>query len=229
MSKLCLIGSDNLNKIISRCPEVGDGYKYRSDFKFADAARIESITARTGSKATNNNVYIGVRSEGKLVKNANKYEVLCDNPFTDDFQANAEGDYAFFVPENVDLSRVNAITVRMSGRSGSEWECVGIVIKDHEGSELFTYPSSSEKLTVSKGGPGNTVTIFRKNYIDNPIYKNAAKKIIKIDPRIISFLHSLDGKGKNDNNPATEKQWDYFDFYTNETLRRNIYVPLFGN
>jgi hypothetical protein len=44
----------------------------------------------------------------------------------------------------------------------------------------------------------------------------------------MSFLHSLDGKGRDASNPAREKQWEIgFQFYDDPILREKVFKPLF--
>lgn len=210
MGKLHLLSVDDLNKIVSSSPTAA---RYAGSSTVA-AAKIRSLTVKTGSSfgaGTDNNVYIGIRYNGII------YEALCDKPGYNDFERGDEDTYDFIVPENMDLSKIDKITARMSGNTpGGDWKCDWIRIKDHNGTLLL---ETTNGFWLSSGHV-QLCDISRKY--------NIQLRTIPVDPKIMSFLHSLDGKGTDNSNPAKQKQWEIgFQFYTDLILRDNIFKPLF--
>jgi hypothetical protein len=219
MCKLCLVGTDNLNSIVKK---ASGNVSYKSA-NFATSARMGYITVKTKDKlwaGTDNNVYIGIKY-GKR-----SYEVLCDKPFYNDFERGDRDTYPFFLPENIDLSTVTAITARMSGHTpGGDWDCDWIEIKDCNGRILFR---ADDDFCLSTGKT-KEITKFNKYY-------PSSAKALRIDPKIMSFLWSLDGKGHNSSNPAVKKQWELgtimnenwsFPFRAETNLYKNVFRPLF--
>ena len=212
MSKLCLIGADNLNTIVRNA----SGNVSFQGTKFAVAARIGNITVQTSKDfgaGTDNNVYLGIRFNGEI------YEALCDKPGYNDFERNDLDTYDFVVPETVDLSQVSAITARMSGKTvGGDWKCEWIQIKDHEKNVLLQTDNGAFWLSTDNT---KEITKFVRKY-------NIPTKSLNVDPKVMSFLWSLDGKGKDNANPATKAQWEIdCPFYADANLRKNIFQPLF--
>jgi len=210
MGKLHLLSAEDLNKIISISATAS---KYAGSSTIP-AAKIRFLTVKTGSSrgaGTNNNIYIGIQYNGII------YEVLCDIPGYDDFEYNHEDTYDFTIPENIDLSKIDKITARMSGDTWfGDWECDWIRIKDHSGSILL---ETTNGFWLSSGH--TQLCDFSRKY-------NIPLRNIPIDSKILSFLHSLDGKGTDNSNPAKEKQWEIgFQFYKDQILREKIFKPLF--
>jgi hypothetical protein len=215
MCKLCLIGSDNLNEMIN---DAGGRGSYR-DSTFLAAARMGYITVKTSSAAwsgTDNNIYLGI-TYGRR-----EYEVLCDKMGYNDFEKNDLDTYPFFLPENVELSRVGHITARMSGHTpAGGWKCDWIQIKDRDRKLLFQSDADFWLYTGNRRDIHN----FDKKY-------SISEKPLRLDPSIMNFLWSLDGKGDDNSNPARKKQWELsgkwrFPFYSDTLLRAKIFRPLF--
>ncbi|MCL2678827.1 MAG: zinc dependent phospholipase C family protein [Dehalococcoidia bacterium] len=217
MSKLCLLGVDNLNAIGRR--HVGN-YSFYSKPTFFPGARLGYVTVKTSGSwwsGTDNNVYIGIRYDGGRV-----YEVLCDKFLYNDFERGDVDTYSFHVPENVSLNSVTAIRVRMSGRTpAGDWKCDWIEIKDHNRNVLFRVDNDF----WLKSGEWKDRTDLTKFF-------DTSLTTIPVSPKIINFMFSLDGKGLSDANPATEAQWEFwgprrFELYSHEVLRENVFNPLF--
>ena len=214
MSKLCLIGSDNLNTIMQRV----SGNMSFTGSTFSAAARLGYIAVKTKNvtgAGTDNNVYLGIRYNN----GAKKYEVLCDKVRYNDFERNDQDIYPFFIPEHIKLSSVSAITARMSGHTaGGEWACDWIEMRDRSHNKLFKLDNDFKLNT----GENKEFTGFNRLY-------NISTSPLRIDPQIINFLWSLDGKGKiNNSNPATQEPWEIgFKFYTDQNLREKVFNPLF--
>ena len=212
MSKLCLVGTDNLNDIVRK---ASGNISFRST-EFAPAARMGHITVRTSGTpgaGTDNNVYIGIRyGDGR------KYEVLCDKAGYNDFEMRDVDTYPFFVPENIDLSGVRSITARMSGHTpAGDWKCDWIEIKDRSKNVLFR---ADDDFWLSTGNEKSITNISRKYSVTGAP--------LRMDPTIISSLWSLDGKGWDDSNPARNAQWELgFPLYTDAALREKVFCPLF--
>ncbi len=211
MGKLHLMSVFDLNKILRDRSATASEYASSTTLS---AAKIRSLTVKTGcclGAGTDNNVYIGIRYKGRI------YEVLCDKPYYNDFEYGDEDTYDFIVPENVNLKKIDRITARMSGHTpGGGWKCDWIQIKDHNGNILL---ETKDNFWLSTGNT-QLCDITRKNI--------PMAKTIPVDPKIMSFLYSLDGKGRDNSNPAKEKQWEIgFQFYTNQELYNSIYKPLF--
>jgi hypothetical protein len=210
MSKLCLIGADNLNTVVKN---AGGSSLYASA-SFAPAAKIDFVTVKTGTSwgaGTDNNVYIGIRYNGNI------YETLCDKPNYNDFESGDLDTYAFAVPENVDIKKVDAITARMSGNTPfGDWECAWIELKD-KNEQVLVRSNEAFKLST-----GNT------KIITNITKRNIPAKSVCLDSNIMSFLWSLDGKGKDNSNPAKQAQWEInFVFYSDRNLREKVFNPMF--
>jgi len=216
MSKLCLVGSDNLNTIVKNAVgNVSTNISFRG-VVFSAAARIGYITVKTSTSmwaGTDNNIYIGIRYGGK------SYEVLCDKPGYNDFERGDLDTYPFVVPENVDLSSVSAITARMSGNTpAGDWKCDWIQIKDSSHTVLL---QADDDFWLEKKRPLNVITKFSRKY-------SIPSKSLCLDPSIISFLWSLDGQGKDNLNPTGDTPWGLgFRFYTDPILRNKVFQPLF--
>jgi hypothetical protein len=218
MGKLCLIGSDNLDETVKKAGASSPSF---GNFEYLPAAavRLTTVKTKTGSifdfNGTNNNIYIGLKYGGKT------YEVLCDKPNYDDFERGDCDTYSLNLPENVNLSDVSAITVRMSGALSDDWGCEFIEIKDSGGNVLFR---TNGGFTLANGQRLELTNIQRAY--------NIPTSMVHIDPAIISFLYSLDGKGLDSSNPATLTQWQLpapynFPFYSDNALRSNVFKPLF--
>lgn len=214
MGKMILIGSDHVNKIIR---DTGIQELYTTT-NTVPAVKICSIKVKTGAckkAGSDNNIYIGLKYHGYI------YEVLCDRPGYNDFEWNAIDEYKFFIPENIDLTAIEAISARMSGETGyGEWYCDWIEIKDKN--RILIKSSKSFWLNT-----GNT---HLSNY--SRIVEIPAIRSIPIDPKIISFLYSLDGKDKHSVNPPMNEQWDIvapydFPFYSKLELRETVFKKLF--
>jgi hypothetical protein len=210
MSKLCLIGANNLNTVVKN---AGGSSSYASA-SFALGAKIDFATVKTGTSwgaGTDNNVYIGIRYNGNI------YETLCDKPGYNDFEKGDLDTYEFAVPENVDIRSVDAITARMSGNTpGGEWKCERIELKDKNNQVLVC---SNEVFTLSTG---NT------KIITNITKSNIPAMSVCLDSKIMSFLWSLDGKGKDSSNPAEQAQWEIdFVFYSDRNLHEKVFNPMF--
>ena len=202
MGKLHLLSVDDLNKIVSTS-QTSQGYVGSSTVAAAKIRSLTVKTARTFGAGTDNNIYIGMRYNGTI------YEVLCDKPGYNDFEYGDEDSYDFIVPENIDLSKIDKITARMSGNTpGGDWKCSWIKIKDHKGNTLLETKNDFWLST------NNTkLCDFTRKY-------NIPLRNIPVDPRIMSFLYSLDGKGTDNSNPAIKKQWEIgFEFYNDPILR----------
>ncbi|MCL2166708.1 MAG: zinc dependent phospholipase C family protein [Clostridiales bacterium] len=182
MSKLCLIGTDNLNAIVKNASGT---LSFKSS-NYTPAARMGYITVKTGTASTgflgiegagtDNNVYLGIR-----YSNGKKYEVLCDKPNYNDFEKGDEDTYPFIMPENVDLSKVSAITARMSGNTASgDWYCDWIEIKNSSRERLFRLDSDFWLST----GQNKEFSNFSKYY-------SIPSAALRIDPKIMNFLWSL--------------------------------------
>ena len=219
MSKLCLLGVDNLNKIVKSTSATSPKY---TNATYRSSARIGQIRVKTGTASgagTDNNVYLGIRykhSNGRI----RKYEVLCDKRLYNDFENGDLDTYPFIIPENVELSTISAITARMSGKTPfGKWQCTWIEIRDETGVVLV----STKKPFWLDTGDNISITDFNVNYSNT-------SKSLGLDPTIISFLYSLDGKEKDSNaNPATINQWQNdFPFYTKAKLREKVFRPLFS-
>ncbi len=207
MSKLCLVGADNLNVITG-----SSLYKKTS---FLPGARIGKITVHTANKlyaGTDNNVYIGIRYNGAV------YDTLCDKPGYNDFERDDTDTYSFFVPEYVNLDRIDAIIARMSGSTlGGDWDCDWIQIKDDGGNVLL---QADDDFCLSTGNK-KIITNFKRKY-------SIPSKTLNLDHMIMSFLWSLDGKGDDNSNPAKKKQWELgFNIYSDPSLRTKVFRPLF--
>jgi hypothetical protein len=212
MSKLCLIGVDNLNALVSK---AGGKVRYASSQTLV-TAKIGSVRIKTRDKigaGTDNNVYFGIVYEG-----GKQYEVLCDKTGYNDFEQNHDDRYPFQVPGRVDLNRVEKVYVRMSGDTpAGEWDFAWAEIYDDAGQLLF---SVSGHNAVAGG-------TYYCNF--TPANTTQSPRSIPFDPRIVSFLYSLDGKGRSNANPAAEKQWEIgFPFYSEPALRAKVFTPLFG-
>ena len=222
MSKLCLLGSDNLNTVVKNAlgNVIVSADLVFKNFNYAAAARIGYITVKTkdgnifSGHGTDNNVYIGLQ-----YGNAKRYETLCDKPNYNDFERGDLDTYKFTIPENIDLSTVSALTARMSGNTpAGDWLCDWIEIKDAAYNVLFR----SDDDFWLKTGNTKVITNFSRRY-------SIPTKLLRLDPKIISFLWSLDGKGKDGRNPTADTQWSLgFSFYTNATLRSKVFDPLFN-
>ncbi len=208
MGKLHLLRVEDLNRIVGEARYAG--------YSTVEAAKIRSVTVKTNgrwlsSPGTDNNVHIGIRYNGVT------YEDLCDKPGYNDFECDDLDTYDFVIPENVNLSKVDAITARMSGNTlAGDWKCDWIKINDHTGEVLL---QTTEGFWLSTG---NTKHIPISRVMQVPV------RSVPVDPKIMSFLHSLDGKGTDDSNPAREKPWEIgFHLYTDPRLRNSVFRPLF--
>lgn len=219
MGKLCLIGPENLNRII----EKAKGKKQHTFKNLICKGSIEELIIDIKTKkngwfsnhgcGTDDDIYfelcVGCQEELKL---------LLDKPNYNDFESGNWTTYNFKLPRRVDYSEVLGFRLKKVIKFNDDWTPEWIRITDQENRVLC-----DKEINVElKGSDCYESRLDLKNLKE---YKE-----LPMDHTIISFLYSLDGAGKTDtNNPTQYKQWTEEGnvFYTDLVLREEIYKKLF--
>lgn len=221
MGKLCLLGPDNLNAIVAQFAVDKTPY-----FKKTDCTNMLEklfIKIRTHSNSfwggefmngTDDNVYLGV-----VLHDNEVIEILMDEPMQNDFEAGDEHTYSFLLPRKIQYSHVRGFRLRKDYITfDDDWKPEYMIITDQSGNQILNTVIDRKMVGRSEMIFGANITGFTKH------------TQLNLDPRIISFLFSLDGVGKfNDLNPTDYKQWTDEDnlFYKDEGLRKDVHEVLF--
>ncbi len=212
MAKLCLLGPTNLNKLASLSNTAGAPFGNRTCVGSVRKLSVRIETSKDLYSGTDDNVYFAV-----LMKDGKEYEQLFDKPGNNDFEAGDTDSYSIELPRNVRLSDIRAFRLRKDYiHISDDWKPKYIWIKD----QYTNKPIYEQKI--------NVVIKDRKHYIMEVDLKDVQAEL-ELDPRIISFMHSLDAKGLGEENPTLDKQWahDGFPFYADVNLRKKVMAGLF--
>lgn len=222
MCKLCLVGPENLNKITAQFnPDINNFY--RRPVYDAGVRNLKIIIKTQNNKwsfnpddytcGTDDNVYFAL-----LMKDGSCYETLLDTPRHNDFESGQTDRFTFTLPQTIHLSDIRKIQLRKDYiKVSDDWKPAWIKLADDAGNEFFSASihhmlKGREKFTIDASIPKVTHEV-------------------SIDPKIISFLYSLDGAGEHDHqaNPTQELPWDRqgFPFYADLMLRKTVYQKLF--
>ncbi len=219
MGKLCLLGPDNLNNLIRNAKgNVADVFKNQICTGSIDTLAVRLKTAGRSwgnmTSGTDDNVYFGVG-----LKNGQYMEMLFDKPGYNDFEAGDNDTYSFILPRRVQYNEISFFKLRKDYINISDdWTLQDMTVRDQLGRVLL------DKSI-------NHTLVDREPYVINLNIDNMAENsVLQMDCKVMSFLYSLDGMGKNDNsNPTQYKQWtdDKNIFYSDAVLREKVYKPLF--
>lgn len=218
MCKLALVGPENLNSIIQKFA-AGSPSPY-AKLTYPIGIRRLGISIKTTANGwfdtfgTDDNVYFAL-----VLKDGSKFEMLLDTPGRNDFENGQVDTFVFELPRSVALSEIVKIVLRKDYLVFSDdWRPQWLKLSNENGAVIFHADINStlvgrtpKEISVTIPTPVNTVSI---------------------DPKILSFLYSLDGAGHDPRqNPTTELPWDNpgFPFYANAQLRQSVYTALFIN
>lgn len=221
MGKLCLIGPENLNSIIGNAKgQKLDVFKPLLCTGSIDALNITIKTKKNDwpwdGYGTDDNIYFGI-----ALKNGEYFELLLDKPGYNDFESDACDTYYFKLPKHVNYSEVAEFRLRNDHIAiKDDWTPEWMRVCDQFGRELWG------------GGLNQTFTGKAQLALRVDTAQLSQNNQLQMDHKIISFLYSLDGVGKTDNNNPTQyKQWTDENniFFTDPVLREQVYKKLFGD
>ncbi|WP_303864492.1 DUF4474 domain-containing protein [Alkalibaculum bacchi] len=173
--------------------------------------RVEIATSKKKYSGTDDNVYFAV-----VMRDGREFEIRLDKPNYNDFESNDIDSYDFDLPQTIVLNEIARFRLRKDYIVVSDdWRPSWIKLYDDANNILF-----QKSIEVEIKG---------KTHYNMDANMGQALNQVSIDPRIISFLHSLDGKGLGPENPTNYVQWSKFQFYTNPDLRNTVYNKLFVN
>ncbi|OPZ93201.1 MAG: Phospholipase C precursor [Firmicutes bacterium ADurb.Bin419] len=176
-------------------------------------ARVEIETKKNAhfydTNGTDDNVYFAI-----ILRNGRTYEIRMDKSGYNDFENGRRDSYNMDLPETIYLQDIVEFRLRKDYINISDdWQPNWIRVYDDANNEIF-YRS------INKMIKGRTPYTMAANL---PVGSNQ----VSVDPSIISFLYSLDGKGHDSSNPTSYLPWEPFPFYSNDQLRRRVYSNLF--
>lgn len=212
MGKLCLLGTYNLNNILENIDFTCPSYKNQTCIKTIRNLMITVKTSNDRWSGTDNSIYFGVFADGQL------YETVMDQAGNNDFERGHKDKFYFELPLSIDVGTITYFQIRKDYTHNSdEWKLESLTVTDQNSEKVIFYQLINK---VFKDREPKTF----------PFQMDSVTKDIELDPAIVSFTYSLDGKGAGVNNPTTDKQWanDAFALYGNTQIRQKFFVPLFG-
>lgn len=220
MGKLALIGADNLNDLIRQYnPTLGSFY---ARAMYQQSVRNLTVQIKTTKNApwyssdpstcgTDDNVYFAL-----ILKNGTVLEMLLDTPNHNDFESDQVDTFRFDLPRSVAINEITKLQLRKDYIAMSDdWKPQWIRLISEDGNAFF----SADINYMMKG----------KAPLVIGVNLTPAANQMSIDPKILSFLYSLDGAGHDSANPTAELPWNSpgFPLYYDATLRQTIYPKLF--
>ena len=173
--------------------------------------RIEISTSDKIFSGTDDNVYFAV-----IMWDGRVFEIRLDKANYNDFERNDTDSYTFDLPQTIMLNDIAKFRLRKDYMSISDdWRPRWIRLYDEANNMIFQKNIDED--------------IKDRNHFNMDANIAQQSNLVSIDPRIISFLYSLDGKGLGKENPTSYLQWSAFPFYTHPVLRTTIYKKLFEN
>ena len=189
MGKMCLMGPENLNAYFGK----GDIFRQTECDIHVKSLRVTIKTGGSYGAGTDDNIYFDI-----YTKSGRLFSVLFDKMWHNDFERGAEATYTMDLPCQVAYSDL--------------WG-YGI----HKDFILFNDDWVVERIKVTDPRSGYVLAddlwdkkIRGKDY-HRRTFKHAVahqKSVITVDPRIITFLFSLDGQDRTRNNPAEVYPWE---------------------
>ncbi len=221
MCKLCLIGPSNLNNLMqSAGSNMSKRYISSNHHRGVRHLKIRIKTMKNNYNpfssspatcGTDDNVYFGF-----IMKNGQVFETILDTPFHNDFESDNIETFIYDLPQTISLPDIAQIRLRKDYMAVSDdWMPQWIELYDEAGNNIF---NTDIKIMLKDRTPW-----IRNVSISFPM------TTVSIDPSIISFLYSLDGKGRGSANPTSDLPWDNaaFPFYSQPALRSTLYKKFF--
>jgi hypothetical protein len=189
MSKLILLGSDNLNDLFEntkfeKTPMIG---------------AFDKLNIRIRTKSNNGMPWTDGGSNGSdddiffhlILNDGTDHRFLMDKPGVNDFEGGNNRVYTFELPEYITYGEVASIKVEKKNIVSDDWGPDFIEVWPDYGKHLL------EKTYFNKYFKGNTSKTFYVNASDDYLGYS------QLDPSIINFIETLDG----------DHQWAYAKFY----------------
>jgi hypothetical protein len=210
MGKLCLIGAESLNKKVLKS-EIYKPMALPTGFR---SGSVKIKTARRFLSGTDNTIYFAI------ITKDSKYEFVLDTPGHNDFEYGQTDTFPLRLPVTVDLASIKQFSLRKS-EVFDDWSPEWLELYDVAGEKLYCYNFSS---TLTGKGPWTW---------DVKLSGSEQSNANPIDPSIMAFLYSLDGKGLDDSNPNPLPPWEVLDggnkfpIFEDAELRERVFNPLF--
>lgn len=192
MSKLILIGSDNLNSIFrntkfEKTPMYGAFDKL--NIRIRTKSNSAAFWSDSGTNGTDDDIFFYLQ-----LKDGRSYRLLMDKPGVNDFEGGNNRVYVIELPEYVTYGEVQSVKVEKKNIVSDDWGPDFIEVYPDNGKMLLS------KTYFDKYFKGNTSKTFPVNASDD------FTGYSQLDPNIINFINTLDG----------DHQWAYAKFYKND-------------
>lgn len=202
MSKLVLLGADNLNSIFKKTkfkktPMYGAFDKL--NIRIRTKSNSAAFWSDSGSNGTDDDIFFYLN-----LKNGRSYRLLMDKPGVNDFEGGNNRVYEMELPEFVTYGEVQSVKVEKKVITNDDWGPDYIEVYPDSGKMLLS------KTYFNKYFKGNTSKTFPVNTSDD------FTGYSQLDPSIINFINTLDG----------DHQWAYAKFYSRD---KNIFNDIFRN
>lgn len=158
MGKLCLIGTDNINKIIDRYyekPKEGEPAYKKTEIKLQNRTlqwslheiKIVATTAKSAYAGTTSKVFFGLKTRRNMTESADKgYEVQLNRGIMGLAMPGGCAHVDHILPSAVPVSSINSFTLRLAG--DEQWKADNIYVIDVRTGIMLAKASN---ITLSSG------------------------------------------------------------------------------